>query len=97
MEEQKRIFAQIETALADPRPVDALYELAKALRDQGVPQQQLYDCYLAAMNQCSEDADQTLYDALADVSDLICGWCRPEVQLFPDDLFLGPPVPPALL
>eukprot|EP01047_Picozoa_sp_COSAG01_P069212 COSAG01_NODE_10178_length_2229_cov_4.487793_1_plen_185_part_00 len=79
------IDERMAAACAAEKPFDALYSLARALRDEGVRQQALYDLFDRYRASHTADADERLFDALCDTLDYVCGWCRIDhpMQLFP--------------
>ena len=62
---------RFEVALASPNPGTALYELAKALKAEGMGQVAMY--HLFAEFQQKTDDDDPRYDRITDIMDMI--WC----------------------
>src|SRR4051812_7491256 len=67
--------ARLETALRGKEPSRAAYELARALRDEGMTQADLYRLFDEFRSTHQSDADETVYDAVLDTMDFIVGWC----------------------
>jgi hypothetical protein len=65
---------RVATACAAKQPAQALHSLAKALRDEGMEQQALYDLFDSNRAIRTDDADEAAFDALCDEMDLVCGW-----------------------
>lgn len=74
-------------ALAASSPADALLALARSLKSEGMSQRELYDLFNSHQTIHSEDADETLYDAILDTMDHIVGYCAPSARLF-DEPFI---------
>jgi hypothetical protein len=66
--------ARVDKACAAELPAEALYNLARELRDEGMPQQALYWMYEVHLARRTDDADEAAFDGLADAMDYICGW-----------------------
>ena len=75
---------RVETALAPTPPRDALLRLARELRDGAMPQAELLALFDAARERHAQGADETKYEAILDIMDLIAGWCAPSLRLYPD-------------
>jgi hypothetical protein len=67
---------RIDVACAAPHPGEALYALARELRDEGLEQRALYDIFDShrARRAAAEDDDEKAFDGLCDTMDFICGW-----------------------
>jgi hypothetical protein len=61
------------------------------LKAEGMTQNEMYALFERHCARHAGDADQTTYDYICDMMDLIVGWCSPESQLF------DPPPPPSTL
>jgi hypothetical protein len=73
---------RMEQALAAPNPDTKLFDLARALRDEGMAQESLYALFDAFRERHAHDTDETLYEALLDTLDCILGWCAPRRKLY---------------
>jgi len=78
--------ARLKIALNHAQPSRAVYELARALRDEGMSQIELYRLFDDFRAAHESDADETLYDAILDTMDFISGWCSPSSQLYDTQL-----------
>ena len=67
---------QFELALGKPQPFQGLYQLAEALRDEGLAQIDVYSLF--AIYQAKISGDDPLYDAVVDTMDEIHGgpWAK---------------------
>ena len=74
--------ARFKAATEEPNPQVALHRLAKVLKDEGVSQKELYDFYMLGFVAHRDDADETIYDAIADELDLIGGNCQLEYPIY---------------
>jgi hypothetical protein len=74
---------RVEAALA-AAPEGSLPELARGLRDGGMPRAELLSLFDAARERHAHDDDGTGYDAILNTMDLIAGWCAPSQRLYPD-------------
>lgn len=76
---------RFERALGEAQPFQALYELARDLRDEGVAQIDVYSLF--ATYQAKISGDDPLYDAVVDTMDEIhCGPWAKRGGLFPREL-----------
>jgi hypothetical protein len=73
---------RLEIALQQPEPASAAYELARALRDEGMAQLAMYQMFDAFREAHQRDADETIYNAVLDTMDFICGWCVADRRLY---------------
>ncbi len=67
---------RFDQALGEPQPFHSLYHLARALRDEGVAQIDVYSLF--AIYQAKISGDDPLYDAVVDTMDEIHGgpWAK---------------------
>src|SRR2546430_2338323 len=72
------VVARIENALGGVNPVLALGGLAIALRDEGMGQEEMYQRFDAVLQRHRDDADETIWDAIADTMDSIVGLSWPQ-------------------
>mmetsp|Transcript_62944 Transcript_62944/g.194861 ORF Transcript_62944/g.194861 Transcript_62944/m.194861 type:complete len:283 (-) Transcript_62944:29-877(-) len=81
---------RLTEACASEQPCEALYALARALRDEAWGQQALYDLFASHLARHADDAaaDERVCDALRDAMDFIFGWHSRDhpMQLFPHSL-----------
>jgi hypothetical protein len=63
-------------------PFVALRKVAETLVGQGMPQSELLATFKTQLDRQANTSDETLYNAVADVMDLIVGWCGPESSLY---------------
>lgn len=79
---QQSLREQIESARAAPNPFDALYAIAKSLRDVGLSQLDIYRIFADFRRQ--HEHDVPFGDAIADVLDCIWGggWGKHAPELF---------------
>lgn len=82
---------RLEQALREPQPFEAAFELARALRDEGMSQADLYALYNELRAIHASDSDETLLDAILDTMDFISGWCSAGSGHYDPDL---PPASP---
>ena len=80
---------QFGEALGSSEPFDALRQLAKALVARQVPRSELIALFQEQLNRQANAFDEKAYNALADVMDLIAGWCSPEASLYQSDASRG--------
>jgi hypothetical protein len=78
--------ARLQIALQQPQPSLAALELARALRDEGMSQLDLYQLFDEFRDAHASDADEILFDAVLDTLDFISGWCSPNYRLFDTEL-----------
>jgi len=69
-------------ALESSVPAEALRNLARGWRDQGMPQASMYSAFEEQLVRQSGAESDRLYDALAETMDLIVGWCTPSAALY---------------
>lgn len=62
----------------------SLEKLARELRDGGMPRAELYALFDAARGRHASDPDESAYDEILEVMDLISGWCHPSRAIDPD-------------
>jgi hypothetical protein len=60
------------------------YEFAVELRDSGVSQADLLAIFTEVRARHLDDPDESKCDALADIMDIITGWCSPSKALYPN-------------
>jgi hypothetical protein len=77
---------RLEIALQQPEPASAAYELARALRDEGMTQLAMHQMFDAFRAGHERDADETIYNAILDSMDCICGWSAASHRLYDTDL-----------
>ena len=65
---------RIDVACGAPHPGEALYALARELRDEGLEQRVLYDLFDSHRAQRADDNEEQAFDGLCDTMDFICGW-----------------------
>ena len=73
----KTLNDRMDAACAAERPDRALHALARALRDEGLSQQELYALFESHRARRTDDADESAFDGLCDAMDFICGWHGP--------------------
>jgi hypothetical protein len=78
--------ARLQIALQQPQPGLAAFELARALRDEGMSQLALYQVFDEFRAIHATGADEILFDAVLDTLDFISGWCSPSCRLFDTEL-----------
>jgi hypothetical protein len=78
--------ARLEIALQQPQPSRTASQLARALRDEGMSQLDLYQLFDEFRAVHESDADGTVYDAVLDTMDFISGWCSPGSRLYESEL-----------
>jgi hypothetical protein len=74
---------RVEQALGSVEPAHALFELAKQMRDEGMPQAELTELYKSFAEPLSSLADETAYNGLLDTLDCIVGWCQASQKFYP--------------
>jgi hypothetical protein len=62
---------RFEAALGAPRPAEALYALATALKSEGMSKETIYDFFMEFFRRHRSDTDERLFDAIADTMDFI--------------------------
>src|SRR5262245_49137344 len=77
---------RLQAALQQADPGQAVYQLARALRDEGMTQIEMYRLFGEVLGTLQDDADETLHDAMVDTMDLIVGYCSPWKGLYPTRL-----------
>jgi hypothetical protein len=80
LEPEQRVLA----AVNGPRPEAATYDLAAALKAEGMGQVRMYRLFAGVVGQFQDDDPR--WHALAGTLDCIWGWCRPGAVLFDDGL-----------
>lgn len=73
----------IRKTLDEPAPLQPLWDLAKKLRDEGMPQSVMNDLFAEFHSQHENDADETRLNAVLDVLDFIVDWCIPGYEIYP--------------
>jgi len=73
---------RLQIALQQPQPGLAALELARALRDEGMSQLDMYQLFDEFRASHASDADEIVFDAVLDTMDIISGWCSPNYRLF---------------
>lgn len=76
-------------ALTAAAPVVSLHALACELRDEGESQSDVLGLFDLFRSDQSTSADETLYDAILQVMDLLTGWCGPDAAIFQTRLSRG--------
>lgn len=76
------ISARIDRALMESSPIDALATVAKEVKSEGMSQRDMYYLFDGYRDRHQTDKDETRYNAILDVMDLITGWCSPQNRLF---------------
>jgi hypothetical protein len=73
---QPSLHQRFELALGEPQPFQGLYQLAVALRDEGLAQIDVYTLFATCQARIS--GDDPLYDAVVDTMDEIHGgpWAK---------------------
>jgi hypothetical protein len=74
---------RIEGALAGE--ATALRSLVASLRGEGLSKQQIAAAYYEAFQQLQQAGRQADADAIADVLDVLTGWCSPSARMLPDE------------
>ena len=69
--------ARLNAAAVGQAPFDALWSIAKALRDSGMGQHTLYELFDRHQLARRDDDDETAYNALLDVMDFVVGYHSP--------------------
>ncbi|GEP41920.1 hypothetical protein [Brevifollis gellanilyticus] len=72
----------IRKTLDEPAPFQPLWDLAKKLRDEGMPQSVMNDLFAEFQSRHENDVDETRYNAVLDVLDYVVGWCAGD-ELYP--------------
>ena len=62
---------RFEAALASPQPSEALHAFASALKREGMAQEGILDLFTDFLQRHQDDADERLYDAIADTMEHI--------------------------
>ena len=62
---------RFEAALASPQPSETLYAFASALKKEGMAQEGILELFTDFLRLHRDDADERLYDAIADTLDHI--------------------------
>ncbi len=75
---------RVAGALASPIPAEAVLDVARQLRDEGMAQPDLLALYDRFRERLSTDTDETCHDAVLDAMDFIAGWCSPSQALYPE-------------
>ena len=68
------------------QPSRVVAELARALRDEGMSQLEMYQLFDEFRAVHESDVDETLYGAILDTMDFISGWCSPHSRLYDTEL-----------
>jgi len=79
---------RIEAALAAEECAGAttlLSALVYSLRSEGMSKQAIGAAYYAAFKRLQEAGRQDQADAIADILDVLTGWCSPSARLLPDE------------
>jgi hypothetical protein len=63
--------SRFEIALASPQPSEALYALAGEFKQEGIAQKKMLELFTEFLRRHRDDADERLYDAIADTMDHI--------------------------
>jgi hypothetical protein len=70
---------RFESAIAAQNPVPALLDLARALKAEGVSQDEMVRFYASKHGEHYDDVEDTIRDAIADAADCICGHAFPRI------------------
>ena len=70
---------KFELALVAADPVAALLDLARALKAEGVSQNEMVRFYASKYGEHFDDAQDTIRDAIADAADCVCGHAYPRI------------------
>jgi len=76
--------SRFESALKQPSPFDALYDLAKTLKSEGMSQLEMYHLYDEF--RAKLEHDESRQDAVLDTMDLIVGWGNRTFWIFEQEL-----------
>jgi hypothetical protein len=79
---------RIERALQAQDAEEALVQLAREMKTEGLGQREMYHLFEAQLLHRRSDSDESAYDALANTMDRIVGWCHPAQRLFETELQL---------
>ncbi len=63
---------------------ETLYELAEALKNEGISQKELYSLFDSFREKHATDTDGKEYNAILDTMDFIVGYCNQDMALFKD-------------
>ena len=74
--------SRIEKALNEANPTEALLQLARTLKAEGMLQETMYAFFTESQREHERDPDAVKYDAILDTLDIIGGWCVPRLRLF---------------
>jgi hypothetical protein len=74
---------RVASALAGAALADALLDLARRLRDEGMAQCDQLALHDRFRERLASDVDETCYNAILDAMDHIAGWCSPSEALYP--------------
>jgi len=77
------IDARVRAAEEAEDPFTAFYDLAVALRDEGYSQKHVESLFETLRENHTADTNETTYNAVWNVLDLVVGYCPPEDALFP--------------
>jgi len=79
---EQNLRTRIESALQESSPNDALVALARVLKAEGMSQHEVYRLFDEYRARHQSDADETKFNAILDVMDIITGHCSPSARLF---------------
>ncbi len=79
------ISARFNDALMESSPFNSLLIFAKALKSEGMSQQDMHRLFDEYRERHEHDQDKTHYDAILDVMDFITGFCGSHSRLFDSD------------
>lgn len=77
------ITERIEEALRAESRLDALTALVHAFRAEGMTKQAIGESYYQFFKQLQDTNREMEADAIADVLDVLTGWCSPSNRLIP--------------
>ncbi len=76
---------RIERAALTENPAANLTTLVDALRMEGMSKQEIGSAYYLAYRHYRDTGRDKQADAIADVLDVLTGWCTPGSRLLPDE------------
>ena len=74
--------SRFAAALQADHPKSALTALARASKDEGIHQDEVYNLYLRQLRRHLGSADNATYDQISEVMDTIAGRCDKSLSLF---------------
>ena len=76
------VKSRIKKALNKAKPTEALIQLAKTLKAEGMSQQTIFEIFTESQRKLERDSDALKYAAVLEMLDIIGGWCVPSLRLF---------------